>query len=224
MYCPQILSSSICKRFLALLLMMMLVSCAGILPQKKIVVELGQDAVITGGEYKKKKKSKGDRIEVADAPLLLESKGYVGMLLLPVGSPTSLNSRVTLHRVERSPTDNVVCDPSTKKENEMFSKLLSGVNDVQMRLALHRPTEALTRVDELMENYPKIVPLKFLKASCLVAMGQQTQARALLEKGLKELPNDELALQMLATLSGSSGPPQRAPSGKKDTPGGDSND
>lgn len=173
--------------------------CASLLNNnaRQSTVELAQDATVTEWERGPIKKKKGESFVVSDKPVLVESEGFIPAMLLPLDAAGT-------GKLDLRPVDRIDGAALHRRESVIFSTLLSGVSDVQVSLASRKPYDALSKAESLISKYPDIVALKFLKASCLVALGRQREAKALLEQGLKEFPNDKYAKRMLQVLSSGS--------------------
>ncbi len=171
--------------------------CAGCASVKSSVVnvELDQDSGIRFGDSNPVQRKKGESFEVSQAPVFVEAPGKVGVLVIPMrGQPQ--NVKLSLKSLE------VV--PGAVSESEIASSmnlLLMRANEFQSWLAEKKTKEALTLVDELIQKYPRIVQLKFMKASCLVLMDEREKARVLLDLALKEEPGNQAGKELLRFLT-----------------------
>ena len=179
---------------LSLLVCTASVSCATVSSPSKYSVYVDQDVQITSEINKVEQKMKGQKIDF-DEPLLIESPGYVGLLVVPI------NDKANLVKVSLKPIEELGGEQIQKQNNLVLNDLVNGINDIQILLSTNKSKEALTKVEEIQVKYPKVSHLKFLKASCLVVQGERAKARVILSEALKEFPDNENAKQLLQSLS-----------------------
>lgn len=175
-------------------------------------VELQQDAFVRVGSGPAQAKKKGSILQVQALPVYIESPGFVGVLIPP---PRSVASKI---RVALRPAEQWGGEVLQKRNNLILNEVMTSVSEIQMALGSDQPKEALFKADELYKKYPNLSFLKFLKASCLVVMGDRKSARVLLESALAELPNNASALALYKSLSGrdyqDGSTPQRTPASR----------
>lgn len=176
---------------------LVVLACLGCASQAKhsARVELEHDAKVKIGDANPIDKKKGDTVEVSQVPVLVEAPGKIGVLLIPLHSQEQV-AKIALQKGGEISTGLSEAD-AIKAQNYLLTK----ANEVQTWLAERKTKEALTLVDELIQKYPKVVQLKFMKASCLVLMDERERARVLLEIALKEDPENRAGKDLMQFLT-----------------------
>jgi hypothetical protein len=101
----------------------------------------------------------------------------------------------------RQPTDYEMRLTRQKKTAEI-DHLLQAVAEVQNLMASRQPGEALKLLSQLEHDHPDLAYLSFLKASCLVLIGDQTKAKSALVAALREFPEDKAGQLLYKQLGG----------------------
>ena len=176
---------------------MLALICAGCASVKNSIVnvELDQDSAVRFGDSNPVQKKKGESFEVSQTPVFVDAPGKVGVLVIPIrGQPQSV--KLALKSLE------VVQGAISESEiASSMNLLLVRANEFQSWLAEKKTKEALTLVDELIQKYPRVVQLKFMKASCLVLMDEREKARVLLGLALREDPGNTAGKDLLQFLT-----------------------
>ncbi|GEM_PF-4759751 len=163
-------------------------------PQGRQVV-LKHDAWVKTSNTDAEQKKAGDIITVSDQAVLVESPGRVGVVVLPVKqNPDQVE-------IELRPISNWAGDATKEMANQMLSELMQEMTKVQVDLSQGNASSALSRVRDLRGKYPNVSFLKLTEASCLVVMGQNNEAKNLLEQILVESPANAEAKTLLQTIS-----------------------
>jgi predicted Zn-dependent protease len=141
-------------------------------------------------------KKKRDTVPVSTEPVLIESPGYVGLLVVPE-SKAATDIKVTLKAAEQWESKT-----SDRKLNQKLNQLVSRVNEVQVLISSNKAKEALHKLEGLQASYPEITYLNFLKASCYVLLGETSRAKVALETAMRDFPENEDGKALYQTISG----------------------
>ena len=174
-----------------------LVACSGASKKSDPVegsfdLELAQDSFVQIGDRAPVEKKAGEKMTIETLPVLVEAPGYVGLL---IAAPTS-GSRQDL-RVKLKPVESF----GGQAFNQKVADIVGRINEIQISLAAGKAADALTKFNELESRYPDLRWLGFLKTSCLIAKGNYSQAKTVLEATLKEYPRDPNGERLLQILS-----------------------
>lgn len=138
---------------------------------------LGNSSWVKRGDESPTLMKKGDVLPLQpDAPLLIESPGKVGVLVIPT-STSSSTINVTLRDVS-----SWAGEAAQTYAAHLISSVLTEVTEIQGLMSSGRAREALPKVKKLQEQYPRVAHLKYLEASCLTLMGDRKNARVVLEE------------------------------------------
>jgi len=163
---------------------------------------LAQDTIVTVGDGTGGMRSRGETLDVGEDPVLLESPGHVGVLVVPIAIPqrdlkVSLKS---LHEFGGAPL--------AQSTNAALIVILDRIYEVQRLLAQGKHDEAIQQADALVTANPGLAPLRLLKASCLMTRNDQQGARALVASVLSEFPGHRAALDLERVIGNPRPPPQ----------------
>jgi predicted Zn-dependent protease len=139
-------------------------------------------------------------MKLGNEPVLLESPGHVGVLLIPARE-TPTQYKVSLRELPLWGGDAV-----DRYANSVISEVLSKVTQAQVLLGQHKPEQALEIVQELRAKHPKLSYLGFLESSCYLVMGQREKATATLSRSLEDFPKDEQAKALYRSIAGEKRP------------------
>jgi predicted Zn-dependent protease len=154
-----------------------------------------QEVAVSEGNGEKKQMKKDEKWEVMETPILVEKPGYVSVLVIPYNkSPTS--SQMALKEINPSEASPYVLKASNKILDEVMNEVLIAQNLLSKKDA----KSALETVEKIMAKYPQLSYLKFIKASCLMVMGNKDNALKVLEETLNEYPENKLALDLYSKL------------------------
>lgn len=170
--------------------------CAEFKPQRDQAVLLDGESWVTEGNGKVAKHGAGESIQVSDKPVLIERPGHLGVLVLPPAKATE-DFKLTLRPLSEFGGQYV-----DTYLNQYLTKLLAKVTEVQKLLSQGKATQALETVKILRGEHPKVSYLMFLEASCHVVAGDSIKAKALLQRGLEEFPNESQARNLYRHLAG----------------------
>ena len=148
----------------------------------------------TGGS--KTSIKKGDSMPLPTAPVQVEAPGRVGVLVIPA-QPGSGEITISLKPVEDwgGPQLN-------RLVNARLNEVVARVVDAQKMLSLGRAKDALATIEDLQTRYPELTFLNFLKASCLIVLGERERAKTTLDAALDAFPDNEAGRALAASLSG----------------------
>jgi len=154
-----------------------------------------QEVSVSEGNGEKKQMKKDEKWEVMETPILVEKPGYVSVLVIPYNkSPTA--SQMALKEINPSEASPYVLKASNKILDEVMNEVLIAQNLLSKKDA----KGALETVEKIIIKYPQLSYLKFIKASCLMVMGNKENAVKLLEETLTEYPENKLAMELYSRL------------------------
>jgi hypothetical protein len=185
-------------RHSALILLILLGACS----HDGFTVEVQEDAVATVQGKKAKSLHKGERVNSEGAPVLVEAPGKLGLIVVPVGQD------VKTVKAQLKPFSAFNGAVLQAEANDLVSRILPEVVEVQSLLARHQNEAALSKAGELASRYPAVSYLKLLKVSCLIVNDRADDARKLLDEAMTALPNDPMTAELAKTLAG--GAPAKA--------------
>ena len=162
------------RLLLFILFALSLVGCATLSrPSAQVFVE--QSGVATLGDGKPFDFAAGRSFELlSGVPALLESPGNLPVLLVPL-PPETIKVSVRLRPV---PAELVQSGESWKK----IDSLIDEIGRVQKLLRDGKGHDAATLVDALSAKFPQLNSLQYLKASCLLVLGERDAAQAILQR------------------------------------------
>lgn len=169
-------------------------SCSHIKPaQTQFSVD--RDSTITEAGESPVKLKLGEKLEVGKKPILVESPGYTSVFLIPnIDSKNDL--QLTMKPMDLDQTSSII----QKKYHKNLTEILTDIYRVQNHLALSEVSEAITKVNKLIEKYPHIAYFKFLQASCYVMKGNKKRSKEILEVALSEYPDHPEGLRLYRSL------------------------
>ena len=172
--------------------------------------ELLQDAQVSGLEGAPKGFKKGQKLKMGSQPYLVESPGYLSVLVLPGASELPNRMKLSLKKDER--LDAVKCD---LVQDQKVQDVLPEIERLQTMIGQDHAKDALARLDELQRKHPRVTFLNFLRASILVVLGDQAQALSILGVALRDFPQNEAGREMYRTISQGKEPPNQTPTGSQ---------
>lgn len=155
-----------------------------------------QDMTATSADQAVKAVKQGDVIAVGDAPVYLEAPGHIGLLVLP---PLTGTGDV---KANLRPFDRWGGAVFEQRSNDVLAEVMDGLISAQRMMARDQAAAALSTVEGLIGKYPTISYLNFMKASCLVMLGQKNDAVAALEAALHAHPQHVQARSLYRGLAG----------------------
>ena len=192
--------------------------CSSLSKPTPTTIELTHDMSVIEPHQPKQELKKGKKIELNDEPLIFESSGHVSVMVVPTketktglfGSPIEKRPKsqikLTLKEDPRLNPDKVdAIAQCEKKEAENMNSLLSEVENVQELMAASSFRLALEKISQLQARYPAVTYLNFLKGSVLVLSGQHNEAKIILEKSMREFPQQKMAKDLLMLLTNPEG-------------------
>ncbi len=159
---------------------------------REVEVLLEQDVLVTqAGESTPTAVKRGDLLKLSETlPALVESPGYVPVLVLPTQAGTQKAS------LRLKPLGDVASMPPDFWVG--IDHLFDDVVQIQKLLRDKKGREALTLTDDLVSRFPQVTKLRLLKASCLMVLGEKRAAAAVMEsirKPAMAVPQQEGAQQ-----------------------------
>ena len=173
-----------------------LMGCSHLSAPNSSSVMVNEDVIVTEQSGEQTPLPKGTRWELKDEPAYVESKGKIGVILVPV-SNQGIQIDLKMRPIEEW-GGNVV----ERHTSEIVTKTFTEVQSIQMLLAEGNGESALRKIQALREQYPYISYLAFLEASCLVVVNQNEAAMALLKKALQDFPDHREAQILYRKLAG----------------------
>lgn len=161
-------------------------------------VRLTQDVWVTPPNGQTVEKKKGEVFEAGNS-VLIQRPGHVGVLVVPLGPTTTREVIVNL-----KPSQEWGGKDYQKAMNVTLNQIMSELTEIQLLLSRSQAKEALERVETLQKKYPDMTHLGFIKASCLMLLGETEQAKAVLEISLRDFPDDHAAQDLYQSLTGES--------------------
>ena len=161
-------------------------------------IVLKQDSVVYVGPDKGSAKKRGENIDSENKPVLVESPGFASLYIIPLpGDVVGSEVDATLR-----PLDTWSDEASKKKINSLLNGVVTKMSEIQILMASGRSKEALLSIEQLSNSYPELTYLNFLRASCLVLVGEREKARAVLETALRDFPDNVEGRQLFKALRG----------------------
>jgi hypothetical protein len=152
--------------------------------------------LVTSADNSVKEVKKGETIAITDSAVYLEAPGHIGLLVLP---PLSGQGEMTANL---RPFDQWGGAVFEKRSNDVLGDVMDGLVNAQKLMARDQAAAALTTVEGLISKYPTVSYLNFIKASCLVMLGQKSEAIAALESALHDHPQHAQARSLYRNLAG----------------------
>jgi hypothetical protein len=167
-----------------MLISLSIVSCSSVVTNPQVKVDIDRDATITTPDGHSIELKQGKIYKLKDKPVLVEAPGRVGLLLIPRTNNIP-DVHLSLRSIEEWGGASV-----SKYVDASFNYLLANINEVRQLLESKMAADALRKVEMLEWRYPSVSYLKFLKASCLVVLGDIARAKEILKKALEEFPQN----------------------------------
>jgi hypothetical protein len=182
----------------ALPLLLTLGSCASTEKRARYEIVLHEEAYVTIMNGKPVLKPAGVPLEFDqdELPLYIQKPGYLGIFVVPT------NSQSEKIDVALQPFDVWASEWGQHYADRSLQDVLLETARVQQLFAANNPQAALDRIETLQAKYPKIHTLKFLKASCLILLGEKERAKVVLEDALRAWPNNRAGLDLFRSLTG----------------------
>lgn len=163
-------------------------------------IEFGHDAEIEV-DGQRRTLRKGEAMAVPMSPMLISAPGKRDILVLPAQWAEDASFQVNLSASGRA-GEGGSAQPGlgSAEPRETIHVILSELSAIQDDLAQGRAQAALERTLVLERTFPGVTFLNFTKASCLFVLGRRGESRSVLEKALKEFPENALGLALLRRL------------------------
>lgn len=158
-------------------------------------VKLQQSSVVTYQSGEKVKVEKDKTVPLNKGPLLVESPGHLGVLVVPVREE---DQKVDL-RLKKLDKDNFG-EQIQAIYNRELSEILGGVYKVQKMIHENKKRDALSEVQKLQVKYPGLTYLSFLEASVYLILGNKAKTKQILEVALTNYPDNKEAMDLYVTL------------------------
>lgn len=169
-------------------------ACSSV-PDTKVVRFENDVTVVQPGGGKTNYK-KGDTYPFPNIPVQVEAPGYVTVLMLPTQG-NSGEATLTMRAIDDWG------GPQFKQQlNSRLNEIISRVVEAQKELSGGRARGALSIIEDLQSKSPELTYLNFLKASCLIVLGEREKARAALDVALAAFPDNESGRALSQSLSG----------------------
>ncbi|MEI7441696.1 MAG: hypothetical protein WCK43_08740 [bacterium] len=174
-----------------------LFSCSSSSAPKTSQVKLSQDTFVTIGSGARNLQKKGETVELKDnSPILLESPGYIGMLIVPL-KDAAAQLEPTL-----KPVDGWSGEVFEKIVNSKLNEIVQETNAIQILLSSGKGKEAFEKVDLLQKKYPQVTYLNFYRASALYVLGEKENVKNALKVALKDFPDQIEVRNFYKSLGG----------------------
>ena len=183
---------------------MLLSACASTSTLTQANLKVDQNSLVQVAGKPPVELKAGESFTLNEYPVLVESAGYMSVLLV---APKDASSKELILRLR--PQENFGGKSFDHKVNHTVGEVVSGVNEVQILLASKKVDQAFEKLNLLQQKFPEFTWLNFLRASCLVVKGQRDEAKAALEVALKDFPEDPAGKRFYEALNG------KAPAAKK---------
>lgn len=161
-----------------------------------VEVKLAHDASVTVGGAEPKAAKAGEVIDSEGEAVLVEAPGRVSVVVVPA-HPNAGTYDVSLREVGRWRG----ADLQGQADN-ILGPLVKTLNELQIKLAGRKWEEALKDVDALMQKYPGVHYLKFYRATCLILLNRNEDAKGVLEDVLRYFPDNKDGRDLLIKLGG----------------------
>lgn len=185
-----------CK-FTYLLFIFLFSSCSTILRQPVNEVKVPQETLVTFQNGEKQKNEKDKPVTLNKGPVLVESPGHIGVLVVPV---ESRDQTVNL-RLKELDKDNFG-EHFQAIYNRELTEILAGVYKAQKYIQENNAKVALSEVQKLQVKYPGLTYLSFLEASIHLVLGNRNKTKEILEVALKNYPDNKDAMDLYVSLLG----------------------
>ncbi|NQY99799.1 MAG: hypothetical protein HRT45_03915 [Bdellovibrionales bacterium] len=185
------------NKILLVLSVLVFVGCSTSGSQNTVSVTLKQDVQVRYPDGSEKQKAKDSQISVKDQALLVEKAGHVDVMIVP------LNTKSGKAELRLKPIKEFGGPELDKFIDAYVTKLMTKITLVQESLSRSQYNLALQKVKALQVEYPNLVYLQFLEASCLTLMGQNAEAKRVLTRALEDHPDNPEGQRLNRYLSGS---------------------
>ena len=130
-----------------------------------------------------------------DQPVMVQAKGFIPVILLPISSTQSIGSSIKLHSVKDWPT-------STTQQalSDGYDDLVASTVHIQQLLSSRNNEAALSELDRLQLKYPGVTYLNFYRANALFLKANRSAAIETLKLALKYHPTNREGLDLLKIL------------------------
>jgi tetratricopeptide (TPR) repeat protein len=181
-----------------LVILAIVCGCATTEKRAHYQIELHEEAYVTVMNGKPQLKPAGEVLDFDqdELPLYIQKPGYLGVFIVPTNAQSEKIS------VALEPFDVWGSEWGQRHADRSLQEVLIETARVQHLFASNNPQAALDRIDALEAKYPKIHALKFLKASCLLLLGEKERAKFVLEEALRAWPNNRAGLDLFKSLTG----------------------
>jgi len=171
-----------------------LVSCASL--EKKVSVAVDQDAQILRVDGSKQDVKKDQTFELGDKAVVIESRGFEPVVLVPVKSDSG-KVDVKLH-----PATAWVGEAFNKSSNKTVSDVVAAIIKAQQQVAQRNYEMALATIEGVQDRHAHVTYINFLKATTLVILNRRQDAQIALEKALIDFPDDADGNKLYESISG----------------------
>ena len=164
---------------------------------KTFQLKVAQDVTVRKPDGTEQNIKKDGSVELGSEALLVEKPGHVSLLAVPANSERG-EATVSLKPIKE------FGGPELDKYVDAYvTELMTKVNLVQESIARSQFDNAFQKTKALQVEYPNLMYLKFLEASCLTLMGQKAEAQRVLNRALEVHPNNPEGQRLNRYLSGS---------------------
>ena len=162
---------------------------------KTHTITLKQNATVLDGDGQQLSLAKGDIIHLKNSPLLIESPGYVGLLIVP-SMPFAAKTEIKLKEI----SDETISRKIRRENSLKMNKVLMKITEIQKAIAENKIELSLDMTKSLRQEFPDITYLKFIEASCHILLNNRDTAKTLMEDALTDFPDDKNATDMYISL------------------------
>ena len=158
-------------------------------------VKLSQESTVTFESGEKLKVEKEKAVSLDKGPVLIESPGHLGVLVVPIkDKDQSVNVRLKKLNKEN------FGDQFQAIYNQEMTQILGEVYKVQKLIHENKKQDALVQVQRLKDKFPGLTYLSFLEASVYLVMGDKGKTKQLLEVALTNYPDNQEAMDLYISL------------------------
>lgn len=196
--------------FLTYISILLFTGCASVSRPNTHQIRVEQDAFVQTGNSPSEEIKSGGSVTLKEDPLIIESPGYVSMMVVPVEQEPISEIQVKLKPITKWGGKQAEFQ-AQRYSNQVLSEVLAELTSAQIELGKGKAKVALEKVRAIQERYPQVNYLKFFEVSCLTALGKKDEALRLLDTVLDHFPDHKEGRKLYQALSGKeyTGKPKR---------------
>ncbi len=178
-------------RYVSFAYLVLLVGCSS----SKYEVEIAEDYFYSVDGSEAVLQKAGSTIEIGHASYaLFEAPGRASVLIPPRSADSG---HVNLHLRPLAQETSL----TAKAQNEQINEAVSAANQVGVLISRGQSKAALEQSESLVTKYPHIALFSFLRANCLLLLGEPERAKEALKRALELYPNDPQGLALQTSLN-----------------------